>query len=137
MRWLIKVYNWLKDLCTHNHLKSFFVYPISQNYLWDTIHFIDPWPLTFWICAVDGGFIERVTAVQELDGVLHHSNGPLGNVVGQVGEVSKGEGKELVKDFLGNLLEKSGTGCKIGHGFTLLCDLSWTVFILLLLSEIW
>ena len=55
-------------------------------------------------------------AVEEVDGALNYGDRPLGDVVGDVGEVGRQEGQDAIKSLRGSELpDQSHAGRKIGH----------------------
>ena len=76
----------------------------------NSAHFINPGPLTDWVSIIE----IFIVTVQELAGVLHHRDGPLGDVIGNVGEVGHNEHQDSVKHHFGKrgkckLFKKSGS----------------------------
>ena len=59
------------------------------------VHLVDPGGALGPVISKQRGLV--LAAVEEVDGALDHSDGPLGDVVGDVGEVGRGEGEAPVK----------------------------------------
>ena len=87
----------------------------------DPVHLVDPGPRALGpVIPEERGLV--LTTVQEVDGALHHGDGPLGDVVGDVGEVGRGEGEAAVKRFRrSELLNEPHSGRKINHRVFSVC----------------